>query len=226
MNSKIIAVDFDGTLCENKYPDIGAPNEELIEYLQNKKTDGSNTKIILWTCRTGVHLQKAVKWCEEHHLYFDAVNKNLPENVEWMGGDTRKIFANEYIDDRICSGFELPFVKEDESSIKSWAEKEIKDVEYCMRKLKSRSFDICDMYNLQIDFWHDLVDDSYSITAIKNNPIRHGFTISLSSSDLYNCTLENFRRLEQLIFQGIILGLEQYYEHLKEKRNDDIERRS
>lgn len=24
--AKIIAVDFDGTLCENKWPDIGIPN--------------------------------------------------------------------------------------------------------------------------------------------------------------------------------------------------------
>lgn len=34
---KIIAVDFDGTLCENNWPGIGAPNEELIEYLRNRK---------------------------------------------------------------------------------------------------------------------------------------------------------------------------------------------
>ena len=32
MNSKIIAVDFDGTLCENKWPDIGKPNEKIISY--------------------------------------------------------------------------------------------------------------------------------------------------------------------------------------------------
>lgn len=34
---KIIAVDFDGTLCENKWPEIGAANEELIEYLRDRK---------------------------------------------------------------------------------------------------------------------------------------------------------------------------------------------
>ena len=27
---RVIAVDFDGTLCENKYPKIGEPNRELI----------------------------------------------------------------------------------------------------------------------------------------------------------------------------------------------------
>ena len=55
---KIIAVDFDGTLCENSWPEIGEPNEELIEYLRNRKKDGD--KLILWTCRVEDMLQKAV----------------------------------------------------------------------------------------------------------------------------------------------------------------------
>lgn len=33
-------------------------------------------------------------------MIFDAVNENLPEIIAEFGGDTRKIFANEYIDDR------------------------------------------------------------------------------------------------------------------------------
>lgn len=98
---KIIAVDFDGTLCENNWPGIGAPNEELIEYLRNRKKDGD--KLILWTCRVEDMLQKAVEWCKERNLVFDAVNENLPEIIENFGSDTRKIFANEYIDDRCLS---------------------------------------------------------------------------------------------------------------------------
>ena len=35
MKNNIIAVDFDGTLCENKYPEIGEPNMELINFLMN-----------------------------------------------------------------------------------------------------------------------------------------------------------------------------------------------
>ena len=34
INWNIIAVDFDGTLCENKYPKIGEPNEQIIAYIQ------------------------------------------------------------------------------------------------------------------------------------------------------------------------------------------------
>lgn len=99
MYNQIIAVDFDGTLCENKWPEIGEPNTELIGYLiMMQKTVGA--KIILWTCRAGEMLDKAVNWCSEHGLEFDAVNENLPHIVERFGSDTRKIFANMYIDDR------------------------------------------------------------------------------------------------------------------------------
>lgn len=84
MNEQIIAVNFDGTLCENKWPEIGEPNTELISYLiEMRKT--FDAKIILWTCRAGEMLDKAVNWCSEHGLEFDAVNENLPHIVEELG---------------------------------------------------------------------------------------------------------------------------------------------
>ncbi len=98
MKQNIIAVDFDGTLCENKWPEIGIPNEELIEYLKKRQANGE--KLILWTNRVGDRLDEAVKWSAEKGLIFDAVNDNLPEIVEAFGTNCRKIFANEYIDDR------------------------------------------------------------------------------------------------------------------------------
>ena len=96
--SKIIAVDFDGTLCTNNWPDIGEPNKYLLGFLRDCKEEGC--KLILWTCRVGERLEEAVEWCKLHDLYFDAVNENLPELIEEFGEDTRKIFANVYIDDR------------------------------------------------------------------------------------------------------------------------------
>ena len=96
--SYIIAVDFDGTLCENMYPEIGKPNNALLDELKIRKNNGA--KIILWTCRVGDRLEQAIDWCQEHGLIFDAVNQNLPEIVESFGGDCRKVFAHEYIDDR------------------------------------------------------------------------------------------------------------------------------
>lgn len=98
MDFKIIAVDFDGTLCENKWPEIGEPNKELIAYLKERQAAGD--KLVLWTCRVGEILKNAIEWSAEQGIIFDAVNENLPEIVSSFGTDTRKIFANEYIDDR------------------------------------------------------------------------------------------------------------------------------
>lgn len=94
----IVAVDFDGTLCENAFPNIGAPKKDVIATIKEYQSYG--WKIILWTCRNKEHLTKAIAWCKLYGLEFDAVNTNLPEVQEMFGGDTRKIFADVYIDDK------------------------------------------------------------------------------------------------------------------------------
>ena len=115
---KIIAVDFDGTLCENKWPEIGEPNTKLIEYLRERKEAGN--KVILWTCRNGELLFDAIVWCLGQGLSFDAINENLPEVIEKMGGDSRKIFAHEYIDDRMINQYlDIPSAYPDIFSKKS-----------------------------------------------------------------------------------------------------------
>ncbi len=119
MDYKIIAVDFDGTLCENKWPEIGEPNLEMIDYLKERQAAGD--KLILWTCRVGEILENAITWSTEQGLTFDAVNENLPEVLDWMGGDSRKIFANEYVDDRNV----LVSSCHKKSNMQTWAEKEI-----------------------------------------------------------------------------------------------------
>ncbi|MDO4356919.1 MAG: hypothetical protein Q4E13_10460 [Clostridia bacterium] len=95
---KVIAVDFDGTLCENKWPEIGQANVRIIYYLLQRQAKGD--KLILWTCRTGDLLDAAVMWSLQHGLRFDAVNANLPERIAEYGNDCRKIFADEYWDDK------------------------------------------------------------------------------------------------------------------------------
>ena len=97
-HSKIIALDFDGTLVTNKYPEVGEPIEKNILKLKKEQTDGA--KVILWTSRVGNYLKEAVDFCKEHGIHLDAVNENLPEIIKAFDGDTRKIFANEYWDDR------------------------------------------------------------------------------------------------------------------------------
>ena len=95
---KVIAIDFDGCLCSNAYPNIGKPHWEVIRDVLAEKAKGS--ALILWTCREGDLLQEAVKACESWGLSFDAINENLSERVSFFGSDSRKISADEYWDDR------------------------------------------------------------------------------------------------------------------------------
>lgn len=97
MLPKIIAIDFDGTLVKNKFPEIGEINPNVWGAALRAKAAG--IKIILWTSRTGDVLNKAVQFCTDHGLTFDAINDNIPE-VKALGWDARKVFATLYIDDR------------------------------------------------------------------------------------------------------------------------------
>lgn len=94
---KIIAVDFDGTLVNNKYPYIENPNMSLINYIKEHR----NCYIwILWTCRQGEQLKLAVDWLKnEQGIEFDYINENVPWLINKYG-DTRKIYADIYIDDK------------------------------------------------------------------------------------------------------------------------------
>lgn len=94
----IIAVDFDGTLCEQAWPEIGAPKWRVIQAVKAEQRRGA--RLILWTNRVGDRLQEAVEWCGARGLHFDAVNENLPETIERYGGDSRKVTADVYIDDK------------------------------------------------------------------------------------------------------------------------------
>lgn len=80
--NKIIAVDFDGTLVENKYPEIGKPlrgftDDTLFNELIALRERG--VKVILWTSRLGKELENAVNFCKSMGLEFDAVNDDLKE---------------------------------------------------------------------------------------------------------------------------------------------------
>ena len=94
----IVAVDFDGTIVDDKYPDIGQPRLDFIEDLKILKKSG--VRLILWTCRSGEYLTAAVNACASFGLEFDAVNRNIEETIELFDNDTRKVYADYYIDDK------------------------------------------------------------------------------------------------------------------------------
>lgn len=95
---KAIAVDFDGCLCANAYPEIGAPHWNIIAAAAAAQSSGAG--IILWTCREGKLLQDALEACERWGLHFDAVNDSLPSWKAFFGNDSRKVGADEYWDDK------------------------------------------------------------------------------------------------------------------------------
>lgn len=97
--SKVIAIDFDGCLCSDRYPAIGAPYWGVIGSAIWEQMAGA--KLILWTCWEGDDLRAAVDACASWGLKFDAVNANLPERIAYYGNDCRKVGADEYWDDRV-----------------------------------------------------------------------------------------------------------------------------
>ena len=97
----IIAVDFDGTIVEHKYPAIGPVQPFAFESLRALQSNGF--RIILWTHRAGASLEEAVAFCRKNNFEFYAVNKNNPEE-EWLEEGSRKILADIYIDDRNFGG--------------------------------------------------------------------------------------------------------------------------
>ena len=73
----IIAVDFDGTIVEHKYPAIGKEIPFAIETL--KKLQQERHFLILWSVREGRLLEEAVEFCRQRGLEFYAVNSNYAE---------------------------------------------------------------------------------------------------------------------------------------------------
>ena len=96
-----IAVDFDGTIVENRYPEIGKPILFAVETLLKLQEEGHN--LILWTYRTGISLDEAVYFCRKKGIYFYAVNKSYPEEI-FDTSLSRKIQADYFIDDRNIGG--------------------------------------------------------------------------------------------------------------------------
>lgn len=97
-DNKIYAIDFDGTLCVNEWPEIGKPKQEIIDKVIKLREQGH--ELILWTCRSGELLKDAVNWCNERGLFFHAVNDNIPRLINEYGNNCRKIFADFYLDDK------------------------------------------------------------------------------------------------------------------------------
>ena len=97
-----IAVDFDGTIVEHAYPEIG--KEKLFAFQTLRELEKMGASLILWTFRNGKELNDAVEFCRKNGIEFYAVNRNYPEEV-YDETVSRKIDADIYIDDKNIGGF-------------------------------------------------------------------------------------------------------------------------
>lgn len=98
-----IAVDFDGTIVEHRYPKIGRELPFATQTLRQLIKD--HHQLILWTVREGQLLDEAIEWCRERGVEFWAVNKDFPEeDVTKNHNFSRKIKADVFIDDSMVGG--------------------------------------------------------------------------------------------------------------------------
>lgn len=98
-----IAIDFDGTIVEHRYPQIGEEMLFAIETLKQLQKLGH--QLILWTFRHGKELDAAVNYCRKKGVEFYAVNKSYPEEEFDPLNSSRKIDVALFIDDRNVGGF-------------------------------------------------------------------------------------------------------------------------
>jgi len=99
----IIGVDFDGTIVEDRYPEIGPERMFATETLRMLIQD--RHKLILWTVREGETLDAAVEWCKKRGVEFYAINRDYPEEeIDKNNHFSRKIKADVWIDDRNIGG--------------------------------------------------------------------------------------------------------------------------
>lgn len=108
LDKPVIAIDFDGTLTLKdhrkwkkvlgfniSYDDYFEPNIEVEDWIIKNR---DKFYLVLWSVRTGRDLKRAVDWCSNRFIFFDAVNKNIfPEKT------SKKIYADIYIDDKGCN---------------------------------------------------------------------------------------------------------------------------
>ena len=91
----IIAIDFDGTIVDHAFPDIGKINPGAIEYL--KLFQENNARLILYTMRSGKSLEDAVSYLKTNGIdNWYGINENS-DQYSWTSSS--KVYANIYIDD-------------------------------------------------------------------------------------------------------------------------------
>jgi len=111
---RIYCIDFDGTIVQDKWPEIGEIIQETATLIRALKARGDYW--ILYTMRSDEKLQEAIDFLEANDMIPDAVNDNLPLHIQEWGNNPRKIFADCYIDNHNLGGLDLEAIKAEASS--------------------------------------------------------------------------------------------------------------
>ncbi len=103
----VICVDFDGTIVDHQFPNIGEPVPGAIKWLKRFNQYGG--KIILYTMRSDSKMFKtaladARRYLRDNDVELYAVNEN-PQQQSWTSSP--KVHGDIYIDD---SAFGCPLI--------------------------------------------------------------------------------------------------------------------
>lgn len=108
----IISIDYDDTIVYADYPNIGTIKPHAREVINNLYNQGHF--IIIWTCRSGEHESAAADYLRSLGVKFHHINENHPENIVQYDSDSRKIFADIYVDDKQLGGLPESWLTIDE----------------------------------------------------------------------------------------------------------------
>ena len=131
-----IAIDFDGTIVEHRYPEIG--REQIFAFETLRQLQKKGHQLILWTFRSGTYLDAAVEYCRQNGIEFYAVNASYPGEIM---DDTisRKPDVDMFIDDRNFGGFPgWSEIWEQIGDLKTW--KPDDPLQVLMREVRSLPF--------------------------------------------------------------------------------------
>lgn len=95
---RYIAIDFDGTIAEDSFPELGAMKPNADRVIRSIVDHGG--QVAIWTCRTGEHVENIKAFLARHEIPYHVFNEPFPEQLAMFPDNSRKIFADVYIDDR------------------------------------------------------------------------------------------------------------------------------
>jgi hypothetical protein len=99
---RILAIDFDDTIVDSDYPTVIRLREGAKEYINKLYDDGFY--IIIWTCRSKKHEQVAELYLLNHGIKFHKINQHHPQQLFLYEHESRKIYADVYVDDKCLTG--------------------------------------------------------------------------------------------------------------------------